>query len=72
MGWGGLETAVEGDAWGSDPTGMIMYFGGGYDFWIGDNLCIGGLFRLVIAPSKINDVKYTTIEPGVLLTFTLH
>lgn len=72
MGWGGLETATDDGAWGSDPTGFVMYFGAGYDFWIGNNVCIGGLFRFVIAPIKLNETKYTTIAPGVLLTFTVH
>jgi hypothetical protein len=71
-GWGGLETVVEGDAWGSDPTGFIMYFGCGYDFWISDNWSIGAVFRFVIAPSKLNDVRYTTVEPGLMATLTFH
>jgi len=72
LGWGGLETSADGNAGGSDPTGFITYFGGGYEFWMSDEWSIGALFRLVIAPSKLNDVSYTTIEPGFLLTLTYH
>jgi hypothetical protein len=72
FGWGGLETSADGNAGGSDPTGFITYFGGGYDFWISDSWCVGAVFRLVISPAKLNDVSYTTFEPGVLATITYH
>lgn len=72
LGWGGLETSTNGNVGGSDPTGFITYFGGGYDWWISDNWSIGALFRLVVAPSKFNGETYTTVEPGVLLTLTFN
>lgn len=72
IGWGGVETAVEDAMSGSDPTGLVMYFGAGYDFWISANWSIGALFRFVVAPLKIDDVKYTLIEPGLMATFTFH
>ncbi|MBN2340910.1 MAG: hypothetical protein JXX29_14825 [Deltaproteobacteria bacterium] len=70
IGWGGMESVWEGDASGNDPTGLIMYFGAGYDVFVADELSIGGLFRFVIAPLKYEDYKYPTIEPGVLFTLT--
>lgn len=73
IGWGGLETKNDaGDAGGSDPVGLTMFFGAGYDFFIADEWSLGGLFRMVIAPLKMNDVKYMTIEPGILATFTFN
>jgi hypothetical protein len=31
IGWGGLATSRNGDVGGSDPTGLVLAVGGGYD-----------------------------------------
>ena len=72
IGWGGLEASYEGDVSGSDPTGMLLSIGGGYDFWVADEWSIGPMARFVYAPLSLNDVSYNTIAPGVLANFTYH
>ncbi|HET9957458.1 MAG TPA: hypothetical protein VFQ61_23325 [Polyangiaceae bacterium] len=72
VGWGGLETSADGNAGGSDPTGLLLAVGAGYDFWVGNEWSIGGLGRLTYAPLSMNDVTYSTIEPALLATFTYH
>ena len=72
LGWGGLETSADGNAGGSDPTGFVMYFGAGYEWFFADEWSVGALARLVIAPISINDVTYLTFAPGVVATLTWH
>lgn len=72
VGWGGLETTVGGNAGGSDPTGLVLAFGGGYDWWVSDEWSIGVMGRIAYAPLKLNDTSYSTIAPAVLATFTMH
>ncbi|MBN2717959.1 MAG: hypothetical protein JXX14_19070 [Deltaproteobacteria bacterium] len=72
MGWGGLETSTDQGAGGSDPTGLMIFLGAGYDFFIADEWSFGVLFRLVVAPLKVDDVKFKTIEPGILATITFN
>lgn len=72
IGWGGLETTVNGNSGGSDPTGLVLAMGGGYDVFVSDNWSIGGMARLAYAPLKYNDVTYSTISPSLLATFTYH
>jgi len=72
IGWGGLETSSNGNAGGSDPTGLYTHFGGGYDFWVTDQWSAGVLGRLTYAPFKFNSVGFTTIEPAVVGTLTWH
>ncbi|HEU5077177.1 MAG TPA: outer membrane beta-barrel protein [Polyangiaceae bacterium] len=50
LGWGGLESSRDGDAGGSDPTGLLVTLGGGYDFWVADEWSIGPLARFTYAP----------------------
>lgn len=71
-GWGGVESSVDGDVGGSDPTGLVMSIGGGYDVFITDELSVGGLARLGFAPLSFNDVSYTSIAPALLGTLTYH
>jgi hypothetical protein len=71
-GWGGLETSVEGDVGGSDPTGLVTFLGGGYDWWIADELSVGVLGRFVIAPISYEEVGFLVIEPAVLAVLTYH
>jgi hypothetical protein len=70
LGWGGLEE-TEGTG-GSDPTGLVIALGAGYDWWIGDEWSVGVLGRLAYAPLKFNDASYTTIAPALLGTLTWH
>lgn len=71
-GWGGLESISEGNAGGSDPTGLYTHLGAGYDFWVGDQWSAGGLFRFTYAPFSQNDVGFTTISPSLIGTITWH
>jgi len=50
LGWGGLESSYQGNAGGSDPTGLLITLGGGYDFWVADEWSIGPLARFTYAP----------------------
>ena len=72
VGWGGLETSVNGNVGGSDPTGLVLAVGGGYDFFISDNWSFGGMVRIAYAPLKLNDVSYSTFSPSLLATITYH
>jgi hypothetical protein len=72
VGWGGLETSAEGDAGGSDPTGLVTALGVGYDVFISSEWSVGGMGRLTFAPLSIDDVSYTTFEPALLVTLTYH
>jgi hypothetical protein len=72
VGFGALETSVNGNAGGSDPTGFLVALGAGYDFWVGDQWSIGVLGRFAYAPLSLNGLAYTSIAPAVLATFTYH
>lgn len=72
VGWGGLEASVGGNSGGSDPTGLVMALGVGYDFWVGDEWSIGPMFRMAYAPLSLNDVSWNTVAPALLATFTYH
>jgi hypothetical protein len=72
VGWGGLEVTVDGNAGGSDPTGLVMSLGVGYDFWVSAAWSIGVMGRFAYAPLSLNDQSYTTIAPALLATFTYH
>jgi len=72
VGWGGLETSRNGDSGGSDPTGLVLAIGGGYDVFVSDNWSIGGMARLAYAPLKLDSTTYSTIAPALLATFTYH
>jgi hypothetical protein len=72
VGWGGLETSVNGNAGGSDPTGLVLAIGGGYDWFVSDNWSVGVMGRLAYAPLSMNDVSYSTLSPALLATFTYH
>ncbi len=71
-GWGGLETSAEGDVGGSDPTGLMLSLGAGYDFFVSPEWSIGGLGRFTYGSLSMNDVGSTLIEPQLLLTATYH
>jgi hypothetical protein len=72
VGWGGLERSYRGDSGGSDPTGLVLALGVGYDFWVGNEWSIGPMFRMAYAPLSINDSSVDAIAPALLATFTYH
>lgn len=72
VGWGGLDASVNGNSGGSDPTGLVLALGAGYDWWVADEWSIGAMARIAYAPLSIDDVSYTTIAPALLATFTYH
>jgi hypothetical protein len=72
VGWGGLTASSEGRDSGSDPTGLVLAIGAGYDWWVADEWSIGVMGRFAYAPLKLDDVSYNTIAPAVLATFTYH
>jgi hypothetical protein len=72
LGWGGLEATFRGNAGGSDPTGMVLALGVGYDFWVGSEWSIGPMVRVAYAPLSMNGVEYNTLAPSLLATFTYH
>jgi hypothetical protein len=72
VGWGGLETSTNGNSGGSDPTGLVLAVGGGYDFFISDNWSFGGMLRIAYAPLSLNDVGFSTFSPSLLATITYH
>jgi hypothetical protein len=71
-GWGGLETSVNGNAGGSDPTGLVAHLGVGYEWWLSDQWSGGVMARLLYAPLDFNGVSYTTFEPAVVGSLTWH
>jgi hypothetical protein len=72
VGWGGLDASSDGNSGGSDPTGLVLALGAGYDWWVADEWSIGVMGRIAYAPLSLNDVSFTTIAPAVLATFTYH
>ena len=72
VGWGGLERSYKGDSGGSDPTGLVLALGVGYDFWVGDEWSIGPMFRMAYAPLSIEETSVDAIAPALLATFTYH
>jgi hypothetical protein len=76
VGWGALESSRNGNSGGSDPTGLVLALGGGYDWWVGDEWSIGVMGRLAYAPLSYSaggaSVSYSTIAPALLATFTYH
>ena len=72
IGWGGLEASVNGNSGGSDPTGLVLAAGAGYDWFVSDNWSIGVMGRFGYAPLKLEETSYSTIAPALLATFTYH
>ena len=72
LGWGGVETSSNGNAGGSDPTGLVVSAAAGYDMFISDEWSFGGQFRLAYGKFSLNDASYNTVAPAVLATFTWH
>lgn len=76
LGWGGLESSYQGDAGGSDPTGMLVTVGGGYDFWVADEWSIGPLARFTYAPLSYenagSDLDVPTWHFSVVAEFVYH
>lgn len=72
VGWGALERSAEGNAGGSDPTGLVLSAGGGYDFWVGDEWSIGPMAKFTYAPLSLEGTTFSTIAPSLLANFTYH
>ena len=72
LGWGGLEASVNGNVGGSDPTGLVVAVGGGYDFWVADEWSVGPLARFTYAPLKLNDASYNTKQFTVVADIKFH
>lgn len=72
LGWGGLETSFMGNVGGSDPTGLVVSAGVGYDKWLNDQWSYGVIGRLTYAPVSLNGNSFTTIEPAVVGVLTWH
>jgi len=72
FGWGGLETSYQGDAGGSDPTGLVVVLGAGYDFWIADEWSVGPLARFTYAPLSYQDIDVPVTAFGVVADFKYH
>lgn len=66
MSWGSPRSTSNGNVGGSDPTGLVLAIGGGYDCWVGAEWSIGVMGRIAYAPLKLNDVGFNTIAPAVL------
>jgi hypothetical protein len=71
-GWGGLETSFSGNVGGSDPTGLVVHAGVGYEWWLTDQWSYGVLGRFLYAPLSLNDNAFTTWSPQVVGTLTWH
>ena len=71
-GWGGLDASVNGNSSGSDPTGLLLSVGAGYEFWVAREWSIGPMARFIYAPLSRNDVSFNTIAPALLASFTYH
>ena len=70
LGWGGLETTN--NVGGSDPTGLVLSLGGGYNFWVSDEWSIGPLGRLTYAPLSQGDVSFGTWQFAALADIQFH
>lgn len=72
VGWGGLERSVNGNSGSSDPTGLVMAVGVGYDWFVAPEWSLGVMGRFAYAPLKMEDASFPTIAPAVLFTVTYH
>jgi hypothetical protein len=72
VGWGGLEASVNGNVGGSDPTGLVAFVGGGYEFWLADQWSLGPLARFTYAPLSLNDVDYNTFAFAIVADVKFH
>ena len=61
-----------GTSGGNDPTGVMLGFGGGYDFWIGGEWSIGPFARVLYAPTSADGYKFTYLYPSIGVVFTYH
>ena len=70
LGWGGAESTE--NTGGSDPTGLTVYAGAGWDKFISSEMSIGVLGRLGYGSWSISGADYTWLSPSVLGTVTWH
>jgi hypothetical protein len=69
-GWGGLESSFEGNVGGSDPTGTVIAFGAGKDWFLTDELSFGVMARLMRGSFELNGYGYGTTAPALVATLT--
>lgn len=69
-GWGGLETSFQGNVGGSDPTGLVMSLGVGYEWWLSEQWSGGLMGRILYAPISLNSTSFPTWEPALVGTLT--
>jgi hypothetical protein len=72
VGVGGVETSGGGVVGESDPSGMVLAIGAGYEIWLADEWSIGPLFRFIYAPLSRTNVTYSTLSPALLASLTFH
>lgn len=72
LGWGALESSSNGNAGGSDPTGLAVTLGGGYDWWVADEWSIGPLARFTYAPLSLDNIDYSTWNFSAVADFKFH
>jgi hypothetical protein len=70
LGWGGIETTK--NTGGSDPTGLTIGVGAGWDKFLTSEMSIGALARIVYGGYSLSGGDYTTLSPALLATLTWH
>jgi hypothetical protein len=70
LGWGGLEE-TEGTG-GSDPTGLTIFVGAGWEKFITAEMSVGAVGRLTYGSWSLSGGDFTLISPTALATLTWH
>jgi hypothetical protein len=70
VGWGGVETSNNGNVSGSDPTGLVMSIGAGYDWFLSNELSAGVMGRVSYGMFSINNIDTPTIAPAIVGTLS--
>ena len=77
IGYGAVDfVSEEGTSGGNDPTGPVLGFGVGYDFWVASEFSIGPFARLIWAPMSADaggvSSSVTYLAPTIGAAFTYH
>lgn len=70
VGWGGVETSNGGNVSGSDPTGLVLSAGVGYDWFLSEELSAGVMGRLTYGMFDFNGVDMPTFAPAIVGTLS--
>ncbi len=70
VGWGGVETSSANGVGGSDPTGLVMSLGAGYDWFLSEELSAGIMGRVSYGMFSINSIDTPTIAPAIVGTLS--